>query len=153
MVTELARVLVNNRRDQRIDDTACRRGAARPGGILKAGREVQRLALLKPLDPVINRSPPNLTTFGDRSNGFAGGQPEQGLDTAKFPCKRRSLEKRFQLPALGVSQFNGGHGLTLETVCGAPGLIVFVQELLVTYLDKFGVERLLPPTKEETSKP
>jgi hypothetical protein len=90
-------VLVDDLRDQRVDDPQRRGETAGAGGIQEARPEVKSLAGSEAVYPVVNRVASDTKDFGDLFGGLTLGESEQSLGAAPLHCKWCVGHETFQL--------------------------------------------------------
>ena len=87
MITRLAGIAGEGRRNPGVDDLGDRRGAARPRGVEQACPELEVVAPEEAVDPVVDGLTADLERLGDLLGGEPLGEPEHRLarDTAPWP--------------------------------------------------------------------
>src|SRR5512135_3449852 len=114
MITQSARVLIDDGLDQRINDPQGRGRATGARGVEESSPEVKPLTVPESLDPVVNRLPADLEQFGNLFDRLPIGEPEQGLGPASLSGQRGMGQKVFQLSTESIAQDNRGHRATSE---------------------------------------
>jgi hypothetical protein len=135
VIAQVAGILVDDLRDQRVDDAERRARAARPGGVPKTCSQIPISSLLKAFGPVIDRAATDLSAFRHLGRGFAFGQPEQRFRPAELSSRRRTSQDKFQISRLRSTQLQDSHCSLLETKPSGFKGILAVQELLAIYLN------------------
>lgn len=115
-IAELARVLVDDGREQRLNDPAGGAGASGAGRISQPVGEVKVLALLKALGPVVDGATADAQQFSDPLGGFSGSEPEQGLAAAVLLGAGPLGQKVVQLLAFPSAELKVCHGLTFDAI-------------------------------------
>jgi hypothetical protein len=96
----VARILINNRFDQRIDNPLRRRRPATPRAIQQPQGRSQCLPSFKAPGPVVNRPPANMEVFGDFLGTVALIQEQQSQGALILPRITLAVEQRFQYAPL-----------------------------------------------------
>jgi hypothetical protein len=112
MIARLARVLIDNRLDQRVDDPQGCGWATGSRGIQEPGPEIEPLTLLESVGPVVNRLTADLEQFGNLFDRLPIGEPEQGLCPASLLGQWGMGHEVFQLSAESIAQDDQGHWAT-----------------------------------------
>jgi hypothetical protein len=120
VVAERARVVVEHRGDQGVDDPLSGGRAARARGVGQACPEVQVAPLTESSHPVVDRLSAGAEKIGDLFDGVALAEPKQGLGAAMFLGKGE-LEQGCQLRSLVLRESKGSHGFTPVTEAGYHG--------------------------------
>jgi hypothetical protein len=104
MVTELARILIDDGLDQRIDDS---QGCGRATGswdVEEPASQIKSFTLSESLDPIVDGLAANPEQFGNLFDGFPIGEPEQGLRPTPLLSQRRMGDEVFQLSTESIAQ-------------------------------------------------
>src|SRR5262249_41288587 len=109
MITQLAGIAGQGRRDQGVDDPGDRRRAARARGVEQARPEVEAAAPEEAVGPVVNRLTAELERLGDLLGRESLGEPEHRLGTTPLLGRGRPEDKVLQFAAQASIQGDRSH--------------------------------------------
>jgi hypothetical protein len=112
MIAEVTRIRVDHRGDQRIDSTTIRPRATGSWGVQEACPQVESIAPLESLDPVVDRLATPVEEVGDIFDGIPCVEPEEGLCAASFLGRRGADHEGLQLGTLPTVEGNQCHRIT-----------------------------------------
>ena len=98
MITRLAGIASEGRRNPGVDDLGDRRGAARPRGVEQACPELEVVAPEEAVDPVVDGLTADLERLGDLLGGEPLGEPEHRLGATPLLGRRGPEHEVFQFP-------------------------------------------------------
>jgi len=131
-VAVVARVVLDDGVDQRIDDPQGRRGPPAARGIEQAVGQVQVGPVRKRLDPVVDRLAAHPEQVSDRGDRFPLMEPQQALGAPQLRCIGRLTQELQQSASFPGAELEWSHKPPpAGEKCKAHS---FVKELLSFYL-------------------
>ena len=112
MITRLAGIASEGRRNPGVDDLGDRRGAARPRGVEQACPELEVVAPEEAVDPVVDGLTADLERLGDLLGGEPLGEPEHRLGATPLLGRRGPEHEVFQFPTQASTQDDRSHRVT-----------------------------------------
>jgi len=104
MITQFARVLIDDSLNQRINDSQGCGRATGSRGVEESGSQIKSFTLPESIDPMVNGLAADPEQAGNLFDGFPVGEPEQGLRPTPLFGQRSMGHQIIQLSTESISQ-------------------------------------------------